>query len=179
MIKRIHILGASGSGTSTLAEALEKELGFRHFDTDNYFWLPTDPPFEKKRPAEDRIRMIVEDISGADKWTLSGSLCGWGDVLIQYFDLIVYLWIPMEVRILRLIEREQIRYGKEAIEKGGARHSSFKEFIEWASQYDSGGMEIRSKVMHKAWLSSLECPVLRLEGDMTVDERVNAIKDLL
>ncbi len=112
MIKRIHILGASGSGTSTLAEALEKELGFRHFDTDNYYWLPSDPPFANKRPIEDRIELIMNDMSGVDKWTLSGSLCGWGDVLIRYFDLVVYLWIPMEIRIPRLIDREKLRYGK-------------------------------------------------------------------
>lgn len=179
MYKRIHILGASGSGTSTLAEALEKELGFRHFDTDNYYWLPSDPPFEKKLPIEDRIKLIMNDISSVDKWALSGSLCGWGDVLIQYFDLVVYLWIPSEIRIPRLIEREKLRYGKEAIEEGGAMHNSIKEFIEWASQYDSGGMDMRSKAMHNAWLSSLECPVLRLKGDLTVNQRVNAIKDLL
>lgn len=74
MIKRIHILGASGSGTSTHAEALEKELEFRHFDTDNYYWLLSNPPIEKKRPFKDRIRMILDDISGVDKWTISGSL---------------------------------------------------------------------------------------------------------
>lgn len=150
MIKRIHILGASGSGTSTLAGALEKKLGFRHFDTDNYYWLPSEPPYEKKRPAEDRLRMIADDISRTDKWALSGSLCGWGDVLIQHFELIVYLWIPMEIRIPRLIEREKKRYGKEAIEAGGERHNAIKEFIEWASQYDSGGMDIRSRAMHNA-----------------------------
>jgi len=85
----------------------------------------------------------------------------------------------MEARIPRLIEREKIRYGKEAIEKGGVRHNAFRKFIEWASQYDSGGMNIRSRAMHDAWLSNLKCPVLRLEGDLTVEEMVKAIKDLL
>lgn len=45
MVKHIHILGASGSGTTTLARALAVKTGYAHFDTDDYFWLPTKVPF--------------------------------------------------------------------------------------------------------------------------------------
>jgi hypothetical protein len=38
VIKRIHILGASGSGTTTLGHALAARLQCPHFDTDAYFW---------------------------------------------------------------------------------------------------------------------------------------------
>jgi adenylate kinase family enzyme len=41
MVSRIHILGASGSGTTTLAKALANELGYKHFDTDDYYWIPS------------------------------------------------------------------------------------------------------------------------------------------
>lgn len=34
---KIHVLGASGSGTTTTAKALAKILGYVHLDTDNYF----------------------------------------------------------------------------------------------------------------------------------------------
>jgi len=51
--KRIHLMGASGSGTTTLGRALAQRLGCPHFDTDHYFWFPTAPPFEKIRPVED------------------------------------------------------------------------------------------------------------------------------
>lgn len=33
MIKKIHILGASGSGTTTLAEKLSEELGLKELIT--------------------------------------------------------------------------------------------------------------------------------------------------
>ena len=42
---RIHILGASGSGTTTLASAIADEHGHRHLDTDDFFWIPTNPPY--------------------------------------------------------------------------------------------------------------------------------------
>ena len=36
---KIHILGASGSGTTTLAQALSTVLHNTHLDTDDYFWF--------------------------------------------------------------------------------------------------------------------------------------------
>lgn len=33
----IHIVGASGAGTTTLGRALEREYGYKWLDTDGYF----------------------------------------------------------------------------------------------------------------------------------------------
>ena len=49
MVNRLHILGASGSGTTTLGRALAERLTYLHFDTDDYYWLSTDPPFTAQR----------------------------------------------------------------------------------------------------------------------------------
>lgn len=49
MKQAIHIYGASGSGTSTLGKKISEELGYRFLDSDDYFWLPTDPRFIKVR----------------------------------------------------------------------------------------------------------------------------------
>ncbi|MBB6697108.1 hypothetical protein [Clostridium algidicarnis] len=45
MIDIIHILGAAGSGTSTLGKKLKNKLNYIHLDVDDYFWFPTNPPF--------------------------------------------------------------------------------------------------------------------------------------
>ena len=55
MTFRVLILGASGTGTTTLGRALGNDLSFRVFDTDDYYWLPSTPPFQRKqrpRPHE-------------------------------------------------------------------------------------------------------------------------------
>ena len=54
----IHIFGASGSGTTTLGKKICKELGYKLMDTDDYFWMPTEPKFALKRPREERIEMM-------------------------------------------------------------------------------------------------------------------------
>lgn len=51
--------------------------------------------------------------------------------------------------------------------------------MEWASLYDSAGMEVRSKILHEHWMEDLTCPVLRIEGNYTVQERVEFTLDYL
>jgi Adenylate kinase and related kinases len=174
MIKRIHIVGASASGTTTLAGAIAKKTGYRHFDTDKYYWLPTKVPFTQKRNVEERQELLKKDLEKHPEWILSGSLCGWGDILIPYFELVIFLYLPQEIRMKRLIERERIRYGPK-IEPDGELYQEHLEFVEWARQYDEAGADMRSKALHENWLSNLPCPVLRIEGDMTVEERLKIV----
>ncbi|MNI50270.1 hypothetical protein D3C73_1049210 [compost metagenome] len=101
-------------------------------------------------------------------------MCGWGDGLRSYFDLVVFLWIPEELRLKRLRAREYERYGSAGL-PGGSKHKDVEAFLEWASLYDSAGPEVRSRCLHEAWMQELQCPVLRLEGDLSVEERVMAV----
>lgn len=177
MLRRIHILGASGSGTTTLGQELASQLKISHYDTDDYYWLPTEPPFQKVRAVKERQSLLMRDLEGHNDWILTGSLCGWGDIFIPMFDLVVFLWIPTDIRMKRLMERETRRYGLETIQKGGRNYDATKAFMEWNLQYDTGGMEIRSRTLHEAWLSNLTCSVLRLEGDLTIKERSSLTMD--
>lgn len=172
MKKHIHILGASGSGTTTLAKALCSKLGYLHMDTDQYFWYPTDPPFTDKRPVEGRIRLIKSDMDGADKWVMSGSNCGWGDVFIHLYDLVIFLYVSAEIRMERLRLRERQRYGSGRLAPGGDLFEHHKAFMEWAAGYESGGMDERSLLMHNEWLKRMKCPVLRIEGGQSTEERL-------
>jgi adenylate kinase family enzyme len=165
---RIHILGASGSGTTTLASAIAGKHGHRCLDTDDFFWVPTTPPYRENRPRDERLALLRQALLGAGPWVLAGSLCGWGDPLIPEFDLVVFLVVPNPVRLARLRARELARYGREAIAAGGALHQAHNEFLDWASRYDTGGLEMRSRAMHEAWLAALPGAALRLEGDRPV-----------
>jgi len=56
----MHILvtGASGSGTSTLGQALASEFELRFVDADDIYWLPTKPAFREKRDAAERLALL-------------------------------------------------------------------------------------------------------------------------
>lgn len=168
MTRRIHILGASGSGTTSLASALAAKHGHRHLDTDDFFWLPTEPPFQTPRPREVRLTRLRAALVESPAWVLSGSLCGWGDPLIPQFELVVFLAVSTETRMERLRARELKRYGREAIAPGGSMHQAHVAFMEWAARYDDGEPVERSHALHDAWLARLTCRVVRLEGDRPI-----------
>ncbi len=159
---RIHVTGASGAGTTTLGRALATELSCAHFDSDDYFWMPTDPPYTKKRGAEERNGMLLADLTARDSWVESGSLNSWSEELNALIESVIFLWIPTEVRLARLRKREMRKLGRVD-----------EEFMEWAAGYDRpGNRETRSRVLHEEWLAGLSCPVLRLTRDLTTEKRM-------
>jgi hypothetical protein len=103
---------------------------------------------------------------------LSGSLDGWGDPVIPHFDLVVFLHTAQAIRLQRLRVREARRFGADAV---APRHQETKEFIEWASRYDDGGLTVRSLQKHQPWLAALPCRVRRLDGARPVPELVEDV----
>jgi hypothetical protein len=150
-------------------------FGHRHLDTDDYFWLRTVPPYRETRSREERLALLRQASRESKSWVLSGSLCAWGDPLIPEFELIVFLAVPTPVRLARLRVRESERYGQHAIEPGGQLHGAHVEFLDWAGRYDTGGLEMRSRALREAWLATVSCPVIRLEGELSRDEQLERI----
>jgi|TARA_B100002003_G_C14062771_1_gene511522 adenylate kinase family enzyme len=74
MSNRIHCFGASGSGTSTLAQALADAIDVPHIDADDAGWKQTEPPYIERNEIEERIRLRQVQTKAADSWVLSGSL---------------------------------------------------------------------------------------------------------
>lgn len=172
----IHIFGASGSGTSTLGRKISKELGYKFMDTDDYFWLPTDPKYTQKRPTDERLRLMKKDIEAAENVVISGSLTDWGDELIPLFTLAIRLVVDVDIRIERLRKREREQFGSR-IDEGGDMYQNHREFIEWARAYDTGSVEMRSKAKHDEWQKLLTCEVLVLDGSDDLNDNFAKIKE--
>ncbi|MBV8923972.1 MAG: hypothetical protein JOZ74_01245 [Bradyrhizobium sp.] len=177
--RRIHVTGASGSGATTLGRALAGALALPHHDTDDYYWLPTVPPYREQREAVDRLRLMREVFVPRADWVLSGGLSGWGNELIPYFDLAVFLRTPQALRMQRLRAREAAHFGAEVVAPGGWRHEATESFIEWASHYEDGTREGRSLAKQEAWLKALPCPVLRLDGSRPIPDLVMDVRRAL
>jgi adenylate kinase family enzyme len=96
IMTNIHITGASGSGVSTLGKALAAATGAVQLDTDSFYWLPVEPLFTQKRPAEERLRLISDAFADAESrgWILSGSISDWGRPLVSLFDMVVFVRTP-------------------------------------------------------------------------------------
>lgn len=171
---RVFILGASGTGTSTLGSAVAADLSVPHLDVDHFYWLPTNPPFTSPRPVADRVAMLGSEIKSRDAWVLEGSLLKWGDCFIPLFDLVVFLTVEPSIRMERLRLREQARYGAR-IHSGGDMEEHSSAFLAWAAAYDTAGAEQRSLAGHEDWLSKITAPTLRLDGAESLEQLREAV----
>lgn len=171
---KILIMGASSAGSTTLGKALSAHTGYPYFDTDDYFWIKSAVPYTVRRDREDRIQMLTNDVTANPCHIVGGSLVSWGDQWLHHFDLVVFLYLPPEVRMQRLKDREHERYG-DLIFTDPERIRLYNEFVAWAESYDTVAHTGRSIKVHEEWLSRVTCPVLRINGDTTVQERVDRV----
>ncbi|WP_256585270.1 MULTISPECIES: adenylate kinase [Pseudomonas] len=167
MNKRIYISGASGAGVSTLGAALAAKLQVPHFDVDDYYWYPTEPPFERSRPPAERVDLLNRSLADG-QWVLSGSLDGWGDEVIQSSNLVVFVDTPTLLRVERLKARESQRYGQRIL-PGGDMHANHLAFLAWAEGYESGAQAGRSRPRHEQWLKQLTLPSVRVSGELPIE----------
>ena len=177
---RIHILGASGSGTSTLGQAVAARAGHVFLDTDDFYWLPSDPPYRFARELADRQALLGAELSRRARWVLSGSLTGWGDPFLPQLDVVAFLEVPTEVRLERLARREARRHGAARIAPDGDLRARHEDFLAWAAAYETGTREGRNRAKHEAWIRALppSLPFLRLDGTRPVDELVDVVLDV-
>lgn len=162
---RILITGASGSGTTTLGQDVAAEIGADFLDADDYYWLPTDPPYREGRDPADRLRMILSDLDGAAAAVVAGSVMEWGAALEDSFTLIVFLYLDAAIRVERLRERETRETGR-----------ADPEFLRWAGAYDEGPGYGRSLERHRVWLAKRSCPVITITGELSRKERVDRVR---
>jgi uridine kinase len=158
------ITGASGSGTTTLGKALAEKLECAFLDADDFFWLPTNPPYTHKRPRDERLSLMLAKFGKHKAIVVSGSVMGWGTEIEDAFDLIVFLYLEPAIRLARLRERELQKLGY--IDQA---------FLDWAASYDDGPLTQRSLTSQNTWLDARTVRVFRLEGDFTVAERLERV----
>lgn len=85
-MKRINIIGSSGSGKSTFAKALAQKLNFPHIQIDELFWEPnwTEPSDEKFFPK-------LENALIGDAWVLDGNYSRTRAIKWKDVDTVIWL----------------------------------------------------------------------------------------
>jgi len=163
---KIHIFGASGSGTSTLGQSLALALNCRWIDTDSVYWRPTNPPYTDARPRPERLALLKQQLNEQHNYILSGSLCRWADSIKGELTLAIFLQVPTLIRLQRLRERESAQFG-DRIKPNGDMAQIYSDFLIWAAQYDTADESMRSLRQHQAWIKTLTCPILELDQTQT------------
>jgi adenylate kinase family enzyme len=173
---KIHLLGPSCSGTSTLGKLIAKKYNIPCFDSDDIFWIKTSPPFTTKREKSERTKILMDIFDKNNSLVLSGSAMDWGDFIKNHLDIVIYKYVEQEVRIKRLMARETERYGNR-IEPGNDMYEIHKEFIEWNKKYEIGGMEMRSRKSELFWISDVNCKIIKLEQNAPSEKELEIVSE--
>ncbi|WP_299216672.1 AAA family ATPase [uncultured Aquimarina sp.] len=171
---KILIFGASGSGTTTLAKEIKKRTSFVHLDVDDYYWRKTIPPFQKKVSLIERNKNLKTDFEKFENIIISGSLVSWGKEWETLFDLAVFIRLDHKERMIRLEKRETERYGEKLLTDKKIQGNS-KAFLEWANQYENPNFDGRSLRIHNDWIKLLDCEILRIDGKMELNDKIEKV----
>lgn len=161
---KIYVTGPSGVGTTTLAKDLSTKLSIKLIDSDDLFWLKTNPPYTQPRSADELHEMFHEAIS-SDSFVLSSDVLNWGldDSLLDQFTQVIFLYLPFEVREQRIKQREEKRFG-ERIFSGGDMYKQHESFIKWTKKYDENHEELgRNRRSQEDFLSQFKGEVMRVD----------------
>ena len=132
--KRIHILGGSNAGKTTIAKALASRLDIPAIGLDDLHWDNSGGYLGIRRDADEKQRMLSE-ILQREAWILEGVYYRWLAQAFEQADLIVMLTIPTwkrQARMLRRFARGKLSSG--AVQDGNLR--GLWESFRWNRRYD-------------------------------------------
>jgi adenylate kinase family enzyme len=118
-VRRIQVVGTSGSGKSTTAAAVARKLGLPHIELDALHWLPG----WEERPL-DEFRALVQKAVAADGWVVDGNYnAKVQDLVWPRVDTVVWLDLPRSTVMRQVTVRTFARWLRGEILWGTNRES--------------------------------------------------------
>ena len=162
----ILICGLNGAGKSTVGKALADRMGYEFIDSEDLYFPKADLKYmySDSRSKEEAVHILEEKIKENHNFVFAAVKGDYGENLIRALDFIVLIDVPKEIRSQRVRDRSFQKFG-ERISQGG---DLFEKEQNWFNVVDS-----RPEDYVLLWLETVECPVMRVDGTMPVEENVN------
>ena len=99
-MRRIAIVGTTGSGKSVLSEQLAQALSLKPIELDALFWMPDWQP-----ALIELFRFRVEAATSAESWIIAGNYGQVRDLVWGRADTLIWLDYPLPLVLWRLLRR--------------------------------------------------------------------------
>ncbi|HEX7259577.1 MAG TPA: hypothetical protein VF272_01445 [Candidatus Saccharimonadia bacterium] len=160
---KIYIVGIAGSGKTTLARRLKRELGYPNLDLDRVRY----PDF-KTTPDDATLKPSISHLLEQPKWVAEGAYTTWSAPLLEAADSIIWLDTDPAIATYRILKRHIIKllHGQKHfsnrstitlawaalnsrrtgpfLRKTGARQTA----IPWHQEIEEGLAPYNEKVLH-------------------------------
>lgn len=99
-MRRINVIGTTGSGKTTVARELGTRLGVPHVELDALHWGPN-----WSTPSREELRARVAAALTGDAWVVDGNYSKVRDIIWTRADTLVWLDYPLRVILRQLLAR--------------------------------------------------------------------------
>ncbi len=131
--RKIHVIGNSSSGKSTLAARLGRVMGAPVVELDALNWLPgwvglnaTDPPELKRR---------IREATSGERWVVAGSYMDYCQrTFWPRLDAVIWLDLPMPLLVWRMLRRSWKRWRTGELLWGTNRETFWPQLAFWRKE---------------------------------------------
>ena len=166
----ICICGLNGCGKSTLGRELSRKINLRHMDVEDYYFTDKDDPYAHSRTRDEVEELLYADTCAYPKFIFSAVNGNMSERVNEKYTLVIYLSATVDVRAERIEARALERFGERVL-PGGDMYERERAFFEFAKKRNASSVE--------AWLETLTCPVLRLDGEKPMEENLSHVVHFL
>ncbi|MCQ2478714.1 MAG: AAA family ATPase [Clostridia bacterium] len=162
----ILICGLNGVGKSSIGIILAERLSYRFIDDEDLYFSKQDKSYKFSNPrSKAEVEHILETmIAENNNFVFSAVKGDYGDTLISALDYAILIEVPKQIRIQRVRERSFVEFGERILPGGDL----FEKENAWFSFVERRAEDYVSK-----WIEQLNCPVIRLDGTLPIEENVN------
>jgi adenylate kinase family enzyme len=156
-MRRISVVGSTGSGKTTVARAIAETLGYPHLELDSVYHQPDWVPL----PDAD-FREIANEFAAQGRWVIDGNYSNGGvlDLVWNRADTVVWVDPPKRTVMQRVLRRtirrtairEELWNGNRESMTNFTSWDPEKNIIRWAwTRFDSRREEYETRMNDPAW----------------------------
>lgn len=168
-VKRINIVGTSGSGKSYFGRSLANKISAKFIGVDELFWLPN----WQARGDEDFFNLLENELD-CESWVLDGNYHKTEFIKWKNVDAIIWIDLPFWRNFQQVFIRSLKRcISKKEIWPGSGNYESFSQtffskhsILWWMIRSYSKNKEYFEKRFQDADLKHIKIVRLRSRGEM-------------